>query len=301
MTQRAFNSYMVQIGMGTHPKFARLTDGEFRAHVVGVLAVAAMSPVRGSLLVGEIPAEPVDVAATAGVSEKVARSAMEKLQAVGVLEQDEEHGCLRVHDWGDINPAPRNDPSNAERQRRHRERNALRNGKVTQSVTAPVTASNTDEEEVEGELPPNGGSARKRARQQVDQSKRPEDFPPDLVPVGAEVLTILRRTWNVRGGLEPQPRGVGLAIMRNLRADHVRVARELEHWLTAGKGQRSKCGDIAHRFGDWVADAPARDARGATVHPIRGRETASDWLREDFIDGVPIADAEVVGDEGDAA
>lgn len=130
--------------------------------------------------------------------------------------------------------------------------------------------------------------ARKRANRRVDQSKRPDDFPEDLVDAGRSALQILHRVWDDRGGVEPQPRGVGLAIMRNPRADHVQVARELEHWLTAGKGLRARCDDIAKRFGDWVADAAASGAggthAGASVHPLRpgprGRETASDWLRD---------------------
>lgn len=146
--------------------------------------------------------------------------------------------------------------------------------------------------------PSQAESAHARVRRRVDQSKRPDGFPDSLVPAGAAALPILHRIWDVRGGIEPQPRGVGLAILRNPRADHVQVARELEHWLTAGKGQRARCEDIAKRFGDWVAEAPDAVTR-ATVTPIR-RETASDWLREDFIDGVPI-DAVIVESEGDVA
>jgi hypothetical protein len=126
---------MLRLGIGTHHKFARLTDGEFRAHVAGVLAIAAASPTRGCLLIGEQAAEAVDIARAAGVSPRVARAAIAKLQAVGVLLEDEENRCLRVHDWDDVNPAPKADSTNAERQRRHR--NTRRNGGVTPDVTPP--------------------------------------------------------------------------------------------------------------------------------------------------------------------
>lgn len=145
MAPRGFDRYMVALGMGTHPKFARLTHAEFRAHIVGVLAIAAMSPVRGMLLIGDLPAEAVHIARAAGVSERTARSAMYKLIEVGVLIDDEEHDCLRVHNWDDMNPSPKTDRNNAERQRRFRARNAR--------VTTAVTARNGREveEEVEGE------------------------------------------------------------------------------------------------------------------------------------------------------
>ncbi len=149
MAPRRYDRYMLAIGIGTHPKFATLTDSEFRAHVAGVLAVAAMSPIRGSLLVGDLPAEAVHIAAAAGVPRKIALTTMEKLRAIGVLEQDDEHGCLRVHDWEDINPPPKADRGNAERQARHRARNALRNAPRNADVTPSVT---TAEVEVEVEV-----------------------------------------------------------------------------------------------------------------------------------------------------
>ncbi len=44
MARRAFDRYMLVIGLGTHPKLADLTDGEFRAHVVGVRGRGAPEP-----------------------------------------------------------------------------------------------------------------------------------------------------------------------------------------------------------------------------------------------------------------
>lgn len=129
---------------------------------------------------------------------------------------------------------------------------------------------------------PSGGSAqgngngRSRARRGVDQTVPPEEFPAELRARLGEVLPILVSAWDVRGGVEPMPRGVGLAIMRNPRADHVAVARRLQHWLVAGRGQNARCADIAARFGDWVSDEGAAQRPG----PGGGRITPSDLIRE---------------------
>lgn len=137
-------------------------------------------------------------------------------------------------------------------------------------------------------------ATRKRATRRVDQSQLPEDFPDDLAGRVDPVLAILHRCWDTRGGIEPGRRGVGLALMRNPRADHEQTARKLEHWLLAGKGQRARCADVASRFGDWVEGEGA--AQSGQVVPLH-RENASDWLRDDFEDGEPIPDADVVSGE----
>lgn len=120
MTPRGFDRYFLRLGAGSHPKFATLTDSERCAHFLGVLALAAASPTRGCLLVGDLPAAPAHVAAAAGVTKAVAASALRKLEAIGVLYHDEERECLRVHDWDDVNPPPKVDATAAERQRRYR-------------------------------------------------------------------------------------------------------------------------------------------------------------------------------------
>lgn len=144
---------MLVIGLGTHPKLADLTDGEFRAHVVGVLAVAAMAEPRGLLLVGKLPAEATHIARAAGVPLRVAKAAMAKLEAVGILEHDHSYGCLRVHDWADWNPKP--DGTATERKRRQRDRDrdmdpshadvtrdmAVMSRVMSRDVTANVTLS----------------------------------------------------------------------------------------------------------------------------------------------------------------
>lgn len=138
MGRRKFDCYMVSITMGQHPKFVGFTDGERCAHVFGVMALAAMSPVRGRLLVGcetaSLPAQASHVALMARVHVRVAKSALEKLKAVGILEHDEEHKCLQIRHWDDYNPTP-----GAERTRRWRDaetsqtRHANRHATVTQT------------------------------------------------------------------------------------------------------------------------------------------------------------------------
>lgn len=121
---------MLVLGAGRNRKFARLTDSERCAHFLGVLAIAAQSPIRGYLLVeGEMEAGAEEVASEAGVPVKVAESALAKLKRVGVLKRDGDQGAWWVHDWWEVNPEPRPDPTNAVRQANHRERrNGARNG-----------------------------------------------------------------------------------------------------------------------------------------------------------------------------
>jgi hypothetical protein len=90
-------------------------------------------------MVGAMRADAKHVALAAGVTERVAKTAMAKLCQAGVLSEDLELGCLRVHDWDDINPSPREDKTAADRQRRWRERNGTRNGVTNGSVTAGAT------------------------------------------------------------------------------------------------------------------------------------------------------------------
>lgn len=132
MASSKFQCYMVKVGAGRHAKFARLTDGERVAHFLGVLSIAAQSPIRGYLLVGDHAAGAEEIASEASVSRRTAQSTIDKLTKVGVLEHDDDLGAWFVHDWADVNPEPKKDATAAERQRRHRERLRLaRNGSVT--------------------------------------------------------------------------------------------------------------------------------------------------------------------------
>ena len=148
MAPRKFTKYFLVIGAGRNAKFARLNDSERCAHFLGVLSIAAQSPIRGYLLVGEEEAGAAEVASEAGVSEKVAASAIQKLAARGVLLRDEDHDCWRVHDWDDVNPPPKTDKTAAERQRRRRDKvKSSRNGHT--GITPHVThLSRRDERDV---------------------------------------------------------------------------------------------------------------------------------------------------------
>lgn len=152
MSRRKFDCYMVHVDIGSHAKLAHLTDSEFRATVAGVFPLAATSPVRGSLLVGDLHVQPVHVSRKSGVTVRVAKAAMDKLRAVGLIVRDDELECERVHDFDDWNPAPKDDTTGAARQARYRERlrnQALNHADVTptsrRNVTANVTASHADE------------------------------------------------------------------------------------------------------------------------------------------------------------
>jgi hypothetical protein len=143
--RKAFDRFMVSNGIGSNPKVGRLTDAEFRCLVAGVWPLAAEAPVRGALLVGTLEVEPRDVALKAGKSVAVAASTLAKMKHLGMLERDDEIGAWVCHDWEEINPSPRNDPTNAERQRRYRERhggdrNAPRNGGSNAPSNAALTA-----------------------------------------------------------------------------------------------------------------------------------------------------------------
>jgi hypothetical protein len=123
-------------------------------------------------------------------------------------------------------------------------------------------------------------------RRGVDQSIAPTGLSTELVERLPAVLAVLRDVWQVRGGREPQERGVGLGMLRHPRADHLAVARRVQQWSTAGAGLHRPCRDFAARFGDWTEDAPAASAPpspSATPPPQGsgpgGRETASDLIR----------------------
>lgn len=173
MTRRKFDRFMVDVHIAANPKLARLTAAERWCFVGGILSLAALAPVRGRLLIGQQRVEPSDVATRAGVSAGVAKAAMAKLRAVGVIVPDAELDCEAVHDFDEWNPPPKNDPTNAERQRRYRER---RNGTVTAVTGGAVTLPEVEvevgrEEESEG----SGGAP----SGQVDCER-----PPTALPTG---------------------------------------------------------------------------------------------------------------------
>ena len=122
---RAFSKFMVDVGIGTNRKLRRLPVGERWVYVAGVLAIAAQSPVRGSLLItdGE-PATVADIAAEATVPTRLARQAIESLTRLGMLQLDE-YGVFWVHDWDKVNPEPKpSDSPVATRERKRKQRAA---------------------------------------------------------------------------------------------------------------------------------------------------------------------------------
>jgi hypothetical protein len=151
-----FDRFMIHVDIGTDEKLLGLTDSERVCHMAGVLALAAKSPIRGCLIVGDTEADAQHLAIRARVSVKVARSTLAKLLDVGVLVRDEDLGCLRVHNWDRFNPPPKRDTTNAERQARWRlrqaARNASRNAARNAASKAPRNGQSGREVEGEGEV-----------------------------------------------------------------------------------------------------------------------------------------------------
>jgi hypothetical protein len=156
-----FDKFMIHVDIGTDEKLADFTHAERLCHIAGVLALAAKSPVRGCLIVGDLEATPSHIAKRAGVPLGVAKSTLKKLTEAGILIADDDLGCLRVHNWERFNPSPKQDTGNAARQARWRKRQADRNAESNALRNAPSDASNADEGEgeVEGTAFPDSGLA----------------------------------------------------------------------------------------------------------------------------------------------
>lgn len=175
MSPRKFDRFLVDVHIASNPKLSRLTVQERWCHVAGILSLAALAPIRGHLLVGDAPADAQDIARRAGVSVAIARSTVEKLRRVGVLEHDDDLGCDIVHDFADWNPAPKTDKTGAERARRYREKqtrvtpSSRRDSRDVTGRDGGIVTPTEVEVEVELEektppLPPEGGRTRDRIR-----------------------------------------------------------------------------------------------------------------------------------------
>jgi hypothetical protein len=144
-----YDKFMVYNELGASPKIGRLKDDEFRVLVLGVWALASKSSERGSLIVAGEPATAEDVAHQAHKPVAVARRALKRFRDLGLIEMDEEAGCEVCHDWAVINPAPKVDRSNAERQARHRANrqtsNGSRNGKSNADSNGANNGAVTDD------------------------------------------------------------------------------------------------------------------------------------------------------------
>jgi hypothetical protein len=175
MTPRGFSRFMVDNDLSGNEKIGRFTDAEFRALVCGVWSLAARAEPRGFLAVAGKPATAQDVARRAHCSAAVARSTLAKMHELGMLETED--GLDHVHDWEAYNPAPKEDRTAAERQRKKRERDAKReaarlvlslrcHGRDNGVVTPP-------EVEVEVEVEDEVGSSL-----QAEPSAQPPEAPP---------------------------------------------------------------------------------------------------------------------------
>jgi hypothetical protein len=150
MSRRAFDRFMVDVELASNPKIGRLTDREFRILVSGVWALAAKAEPRGYLVIAGQPATPADVAHQAHCSPAAATATLDKLRQLDMLEFDEDESLERCHDWDEVNPAPKVDQTNAERQRRYRERrNAERNALHVTDVTPPEVEVEVEAEQEE--------------------------------------------------------------------------------------------------------------------------------------------------------
>jgi hypothetical protein len=191
VSRRAFDRFMVDVELASNPKIGQFTDREFRCLVQGAWTLAAKADPRGYLVVGGNPATAKDVAHQAHCTVAIATATLDKMRELGMLEDDPDECLERCHDWEDYNPAPREDRTNAERQKRFRDRRrAARNG-VTGCASngtsnAPSNGSVTPPEveveveaEVEGEVlllpPPEAGRQAPASVSAEEQSHQPFD------------------------------------------------------------------------------------------------------------------------------
>lgn len=195
---RKFNRFMVTVDASARPKVKRLKRAgkEVRwAWFHGVLPIAAEAPMRGFFMVGDLPADESDVAEVADVTIVEARKALETGRSLGMLYLDDEVGFERVHDWDEINPAPKVDATAAERARRYRERHAASRRDVTPASRRDSAVTDRDangavtppEVEVEVEVPrtpPEGGRV-------VTFARRP--VPADRLALAERLLTAFNK------------------------------------------------------------------------------------------------------------
>lgn len=295
-----FDRFMVHVDVGTDEKLASLSSAERLCHIVGVLAVAAKSPVRGRLLVGDREATPREIAKRADVSVRVARSTMDKLIDVGVLTRDEDLDCWRVHNWERFNPDPKQDRTNAERQARYRDKrvtvrnapsNAPRNGVSNGSVTPPEEERENEEEKEGAAASPVGGGSSVSAHEAAgvaaaDSDQGQEEGTPGLHPAFAEVMTILEATRSQRPGVVVNDSAVNSALMAHRNVDAVSAA----HTAAARIAEGTSSTDVATVPLRWAlrdaADGGQRSGqrrggprRGETPDVVSGRGSSAALAR----------------------
>lgn len=178
---KAFNRFMTSTDLGRNRKLRRrLTVPERWTFVAGVLCIAGDAPVRGTFVIENEPATVEDLADEAGVTVAVATSTLAKLRDLGMLERDEALGCERIHDWADYNPEPKADRSNAERQRRWRERNGGSN--TPRNAAGNRTSNDADNGSVTP--PPRARSPRPLSPEGVEVRSLEERSTPPTPPTG---------------------------------------------------------------------------------------------------------------------
>lgn len=108
MSGGAWEKFMVHVDIGTNLKLQQLPVAQRWVFVGGVLAIAAKSPIRGTLMIP--PAEPVTprhVARQAGVTPVAADNALTNLRDLRILVPSEDlDGFESVHDFEIYNPSP---------------------------------------------------------------------------------------------------------------------------------------------------------------------------------------------------
>jgi hypothetical protein len=145
--KRPFDRFMIDVELGSNAKIARFSPPQFRCLILGVWTLAAKAEPRGYLVVAGMPATDTDVAHQARCSVAIARSTLQLMRALGMLEAGED-GRERCHDWLDYNPDPAaSDTRDAWRERKRKQRERERD--VTRDTT--VTSPDSHDTEVEGE------------------------------------------------------------------------------------------------------------------------------------------------------
>jgi hypothetical protein len=124
VSPRRFDSILVSIDIGASRTIRRLNVGERWTFIAGVLSLAAKSPVRGALLIAlQEPVSLDDIAEQAGVTKAVAKSAVDKLVRLDVLEWDDELNGLIVVNWNDYQREPKaSDSREAWKSRKQKQR-----------------------------------------------------------------------------------------------------------------------------------------------------------------------------------
>lgn len=278
---RKFDRFMVATDNGHNLKLARFTDGEFRALVQGVWPIAAKADPRGAFMIGQTPATADDIVFLAPkVSRRTAAACIAKMRELGMLEHDDELGGEWVHDWDIVNPAPKTDKTNADRQRRFRER---RNG-VTQTVTDGVSNGAVTPPEVEGEVedppsPPGGNGRRGQKPQPPDPDEIPADLAEHLRPVVPAVVAVLSRIAAAKGAKPVTVAATARAIAGHPGHDHLAVAQDVEHWWVHGLGAQKPVKDVVATYRNRLSSLPVGPTGGVVVqHPTAGAPSAAEHI-----------------------